>query len=411
MIVLCHVTGTIGCSRMATFSYIARDPAGQKVQGKLAAASAQHALTDLHARQLSPVQVVEVRDQPRVQQRISIRRLAAAYRQFGDLLHAGVPLLRALQLLGRSKSNPRLAKVMGSIADSVAEGSRLADAMAAHSDVFPPVQVAMIRAGERGGFLESVLQRLATFLELQAELRSKIIGNMIYPALLVAFMGAVIVYALVGIVPKFRDFYVRIDVPWPTRALLWASDVMSGSWLWLLVGIAAIGLVIWQVCHSRRLRRAVAVWQMKAPVIGPLVSALAVGRFARILGTLLENGIPMLSAMQISRDAAGSILLAEAIDKSTEAVRSGETLAAPLASSGLFSEDVIEMIRVGESANNLPQVLVTIADTIEKRVDRLLTTVVRLMEPALLLVLGGAVFFIFVALIVPMMRMSSSLSG
>lgn len=396
---------------MATFSYIARDEAGQRIEGKVAAASTQAVLADLHSRHLAPVQVKEVREQRRVQRRVSARHLATVYRQLGDLLHAGVPLLRALKLLGRSKSNVRLAKVMAAVADAVAEGSRLADAMAAHGDVFPPVQIAMVRAGERGGFLELVLQRMAFFLEQQADLRAKVIGNLIYPALLLLFMLTVIVIALVGIVPKFRDFYTRIEIPWPTRVLLGASDLMTNSWPWVVAAVVVIGVALWQLRSSQRVRRAIAMWQMRLPKLGPLLSSLAVGRFARILGTLLENGIPMLSAMQISRDAAGSILLAEAIDNATEAVRSGETLAKPLADSGLFADDVVEMISVGESANNLPQVLITTAETIEKRVDRMLTVFVRLMEPALLLVLGGAVLFIFAALIVPMMRMSSSLSG
>lgn len=396
---------------MATFSYIARDSAGQKIQGKVAAASAQAVLTELEGRHLAPVQVKQERESPRRQRGVSARHLANAYRQLADLLHAGVPLLRALRLLGRSKSNPRLAKVMADVADAVAEGSRLADAMAAHGEIFPDVQVAMVRAGERGGFLEAVLQRMGNFLEQQAELRAKVIGSLLYPCILMVFMAGVILYALVGIVPKFRDFYARIDIPWATRVLLATSDGVAVYWLWIVIAVAAAGFAVWRLRQSPRVRRMLAAWQLRLPLVGNLIANLAVGRFARILGTLLENGIPMLSAMQISRDAAGSVLLAEAIDRAAEAVRSGETLAKPLDDSGMFNEDVVEMIAVGESANNLPQVLITIADTIERRVDRLLTVVVRLMEPALLVVLGGAVLFIFMALILPMMRMRTALSG
>ena len=143
--------------------------------------------------------------------------------------------------------------------------------------------------------------------------------------------------------------------------------------------------------------------------VGPLIRAIAVARFARLLGTLLGNGVPLLGAMQISRNAAGHVLLEEAIDEATEAVRSGERLTEPLADSGLFGEDVVEMISVGESANNLAEVLVTIAETVEKRVDRMMAVFLRLMEPALLLLLAAVVLFIFTALIVPMMRMSSAL--
>jgi general secretion pathway protein F/type IV pilus assembly protein PilC len=193
--------------------------------------------------------------------------------------------------------------------------------------------------------------------------------------------------------------------------LLAASEILTHWWLPLIAVMAILGVVAWRVLQYAQVRRTLAVWRTSLPVLGPLTRALAVGRFTRILGTLLENGIPMLQAIQISRDAAGNVLLAEAIERAGEAVRAGETLSKPLADSNLFSEDVIEMIAVGESANNLPQVLVTIADTIEKRIDRLLAAFLRLIEPLLLLCMAGAVLFIFVALIVPMMRMSAGLSG
>lgn len=395
---------------MATFAYIARDMRGQKVEGKVAAASAQAVLNELQARQLAPVRVQEVRDEPRVQRRVPVRHMAGAYRQLADLLHAGVPLLRALRLLGRGKANPRLAKVMNDIADAVADGDRLADAMAAHGDVFPPIQVAMVRAGERGSFLEPVLRRMGQFLEHQADMRAKVLGSLIYPLVLLTVGTGIVVLAMVYFVPKFRHFYSRIQVPLPTKILLGASDALANYWLFIAIGLAAVGLALWRLGKNPSVKRAIAVAQMRIPKLGALIGSLAVGRFTRILGTLLENGIPMLAAMQISRDAAGHVLLAEAIDKAAQAVGSGETLSKPLADSGMFGEDVIEMIAVGESANNLPQVLITIAETIEKRVDRMLAVFIRLIEPALLLALGGMVLFIFVALIMPMMKMSSGLA-
>jgi general secretion pathway protein F/type IV pilus assembly protein PilC len=368
-------------------------------------------LAELQSRALAPVRVEEVREHARLRRRVSTRNLASAYRQVADLLRAGVPLLRALRLLGRGKSSLRLAKVMSELADDVAEGERLADAMAAHADVFPDVQVAMVRAGERGGFLEAVLARMAGFLEHQADMRARIAGSLIYPIVLLTVGAGIVIFAMVVFVPKFKDFYGRINLPWPTRVLLTISDLLTHWWV-AAIGLGAIAaVVIWRLLQYPQVRRALTKWRTRLPVIGPLTRALAVGRFARILGTLLENGIPMLQAIQISRDAAGNLLLAEAIDSAGEAVRAGEPLSKPLAHSGLFSDDVIEMIAVAESANNLPHVLVTIADTIEKRIDRLLVAVLRLVEPLLLLCMAGAVLFIFIALIVPMMRMSAGLSG
>ena len=399
---------------MPTFTYIARDAAGQKIEGRLAGASSAAVLAELQSRALAPVRVEELRDRPRLgvgRRGVGVRPLAASYRQLADLLRAGVPLLRGLRLLGRGKSNPRLAGTWDKVADAVADGQRLGDAMATHGEFFPPVQIAMVRAGEKGGFLDSVLARMGTFLEHQADLRARLVGSLIYPLVLLTVGAGIVIFALLAFVPRFKDFYARIQLPWPTKVLLSASYALTHWWLPILVIAALVALGLWRLARSPRVQRGLAELQTRMPAIGPLTRAVAVGRFARILGTLLENGIPVLQAMQISRDAAGNILLAEAIDRAGEAVRAGETLSKPLADSGLFDDDVIEMISVGESANNLPSVLVTIADTIEKRIDRLLNVFLRLVEPALLLCMAGAVLFIFIALIVPMMRMSSGLSG
>jgi general secretion pathway protein F/type IV pilus assembly protein PilC len=393
---------------VATFAYIARDSAGSRVSGTVTATTEQAALDQLQAKQLAPVRVQTVRERMRRRRRVRARHLATAYRQLADLLRAGVPLLRALRLLGKSRSNATLASVMRDIADQVADGERLADAMHKHADVFPPIQVAMVRAGERGAFLDQVLARLGSFLEHQADLRSKVIGNLIYPVLLLFIGATVVTVALVAFVPKFEIYFGRMDLPLPTRILLFVSKVLTSGWPILLAGLIACVAAAWWLLRRPEVKRAVARWQLQVPKLGPLIRSLAVARFARILGTMLQNGIPMLSAMQISRNAAGHLLLAEAIDRAAEAVRAGEPLSKPLAESGLFGEDIVEMISVGESANNLPDVLLTIADTIEARIDRMLTLFLRLMEPLLLFLLAGVVAFIFIALVVPMMRMSTT---
>lgn len=390
------------------FQYIARDSNGQRVTGTLSGQNQQVILAELQERKLAPVRVTPVRERVALRRRISTRQLSMAYRQLGDLLRAGVPLLRALRLLGRSKSNPRLAAVMTEVADEVADGAYLADAMAQHSDVFPDVQIAMVRAGERGGFLEQVLDRMSTFLEHQADTRGKIIGNMIYPAMLLLVGLGIVIVALVVFVPQFRDFYTRIDVPLPTQILLAASELMQNAWLFLILVAIALCAGFWWLWRRPAVQRKIVAWQLKVPKLGPLVQSVAVSRFSRILGTLLENGIPLIAALQISRDATGNILLEEAIDRATEAVRAGETLAQPLAESGMFADDVVEMISVGESANNLDVVLLNIAETIEKRVDRMLSVMLRLIEPLLLLLMAGVVLFIFIALIVPLLKLSDA---
>ena len=396
---------------MATYAYIARDASGTRQEGRLAAASVQAALAELHVRDLVPVRVDAVREMPRFRRAVSTRHLATAYTQLADLLRVGMPLLKALELLGRNKSNPQLATVIAEIAEEISAGARIADTMADRPEIFPPIQVAMIRAGEQGGFLEQVFARLGSFLENQADMRARVVGNMIYPVVLLFVGLAIVLAALVFFVPKFQTFYARIELPLPTKILMASSTLLTRYWLGLVVGgVVAFFAGSWAL-RRPGVRQAFARWQLRLPMIGPLIASMAIARFTRILGTLLGNGVPMIPAMQISRDAIGHPLLAVAIDEAVEAVRAGERLAVPLGDSGMFPDDVAEMIAVGESANNLPEVLTAIAETVEKRVDRMLQLFVRFMEPMMLLALAGVVMFIFIALIVPMVKLSATIGN
>jgi len=391
------------------YAYIARDARGSRVTGRVEAATEQAAAADLSARGLAPVRVEAAAAPAARRGRVSVRRLASSYQQLSDLLRAGVPLLRSLRLLGRGRADPRLGAVWSQVADEVADGSRLADSMARHPRIFPPVQVALIRAGERGSFLEQVLARLGVFLNHQADMRSRVVGNLIYPVILLVGGVLVLVLALIFLVPKFRPHFAKMEIPVATRFLFAISDLFVVWWPIVLPALAALlvaGAVAWR---RQRVRRTVAIWKLRIPKVGGMIRSIAVARVTRVLGTLLDNGIPLIQAMQISREAAGHPLLEEAIDRATEAVRGGESLSRPLGESGFFDEDVIEMISVGESANNLPQVLVTIAETMEGRIDRTLAIAVRLMEPLLLLLLAGGVVFIFMALVLPLMSLSSKL--
>jgi general secretion pathway protein F len=331
------------------------------------------------------------------------------YRQLADLLRAGVPLLKSLRLLGRGKSNPALAAVLAEVAEQIAQGERFADALARYPQVFPSSQVAMVRAGERGGFIEQVLGRLGTYLERQAEVRARIIGSLIYPAILIVFGSLVIVGTMVFLVPRFRDFYKRIEIPLPTKVLLAASDLLTTWWPVLLIAIAVAPFAFAWMMRKPHVKRRVAEGMLRIPTVGPLIKGVATARFTRTLGTLLENGIPVIQSMQIARDAAGHPTLVDSVDRAIDAVRAGDSLAPPLAASGFLEEDVVEMISVGESANNLAQVLLTIADTLETRADLLLAVFVQLLSPVMLLAIAGFIGFIFIALVVPMMKLSSLL--
>lgn len=394
---------------MPTFDYTARDPSGRRVSARADAVSEAALSSDLAARGLAPIRITVARARSRGV-RVGVRALAASYRQLSELLRSGVPLLRALRLLGRGKSNAALAAAWSEVADAIASGERLADAMSRHPRVFAPVHVAMVRAGERGAFLEPVLARLALLLEQQADLRGRVIGNLMYPAVLLLVGAAVVVASLVFFVPKFQDFFDKLpSLPLATRILLGASELFTAHAF--LTSTAVIAAVATAAVLLRRddFRFWLVARAMRLPLLGPLFASIAVARFARMLGTLLENGIPMLQAIEIARDSAGNPVLGKALGRAIDAVKQGEQLSKPLADSGLFAEDIIEIIAVGESANTLPSVLVRLADTLEARIDRALALVLRLMEPAMLLVIACVVMFIFLALVVPMMQLSSQL--
>lgn len=392
---------------MPVFEYIALSASGQRMEGVLSGASEQAVLVELESRQLVPISIQSRPDGP-VRRRISTRAMATSYQQISDLLRAGVPLLRSLKLVGNSKSQPRLAAVYRDLAEGVSQGEELAEAMQRHPQIFPRVHVAMVKAGEKGGFLEGVMARLGQFVLGQAELKSRVVGALVYPAVLVGMFTIVLAIVFGVFVPKFRPLFAQIpDLPAVTKFVFGASSLVADFGPWTLGALAILAVAMWRLAKRPKVRRKLVEWKTSLPAYGPLVRALAAARFCRMLGTMLGNGIPMLAAMQIAKEAAGNELMEEAIEAATESVRAGQTLSAPLGASGLFSEDVIEMISVAESANNLDEVLMTIAATIDSRVDRMLTMVIRLVEPLMLLVIALVVAIVAAGLILPMTKLKA----
>ena len=394
---------------MATFEYIAIDERGERVTGVLAGNSEQAVFAELESRRMTPVRLAEQAD-TRGRRGVGSRRLSTVYTQLADLLRAGVPLMRALTLLSRQKSQPRLAEVFRRLAERVSDGGELAEAMAEQPRVFPGVHVAMVRAGEKGGFLEEVFKQLGHFVRNEAEMKGRVISSLIYPIILVTIGTGVLGVIFGFFVPMFRKgVLTRLDsLPAITTFVLGVSDIVSHYGVLLLALIAAAGFTLWRMRSNPEVRRRLSIFRTKTPVIGPLTRALAAARFCRLLGTMEANGVPLIAAMTIARDAAGNVLMEDAIDKAIEAVRAGEPLAGPLGESGLFGDDVIEMISVGEAAGNVDTVLLTIAETLEGRVDRLLSAAVKLIEPLLLVLIAGAIGLVAVSLILPMMQMSAN---
>lgn len=392
---------------MPEFAYIARTLTGEDVAGTMTSASKRETLKALAERSLFPIQVQEKRQVTWTRsRRVGTPVLVSNLTQLADLLQNGVPLLESLTVLASQCPHPALSAILSDVRDQVAEGTPLDEAFGKHNDIFGDLAISMVRAGVEGSFLEDALKRTAEFLEKQQELKARITGAMIYPAFLATLSGVITVLLIVFFVPKFSDLFARLEqdgggLPVPTIILLGVSDTLSHYGLFL--GIAAAGLFFWvrNLIRTDRGRLFIDRWKLKVPVFGPIFHGYAVSRFCRILGTLLRNGVPLLRALEISRDSAGNRVLSDAIRGAAENVSSGETLSGPLANCGLVPRPVMAMIRVAEEANNLDDVLVGIADGIDRDTSRKIDIMVRLAEPTMLLVMGMMIGFVLVALLLP----------
>lgn len=401
---------------MPDYQYTARELSGTEVTGVLTAANEQEAVNTLAGRALFPTRVAPA-DNAAAQKRtagkkVRSRFLSVFYSQLADLLHSGVPLLRSLEILQQQSSQPTLQAVLKEVQADVSEGTRLADAMNRHPRVFHELAVSMVRAGEEGGFLEDVLKRIAIFTDHQEDLKGRVVGAMVYPMFLLGMGTLVVTGMLVFFVPKFAPIFERLqergELPVATKILMGISDALQKSGIWILLALA-FG-VWWLVRYlgTEEGRLFGDKWRLKIKGLGPIVRSLAIARFCRILGTLLKNGVPILPALRIAKDATGNRLLSAAIASAADNISAGKSLARPLAASGQFSREVVEMISVGEESNNLEQVLLDIADNMEKHTHRQLELFVRLLEPLMLLVMAVVIMFVIVALLLPVFKSASA---
>jgi general secretion pathway protein F/type IV pilus assembly protein PilC len=398
------------------FNYEALASNGSRSTGILVAGSEREVMTMLDARGLFPVRIAPTKplSKARGGRRVGSRHLATFYSQLADLLHSGVPLLRSLDLLERQTSQPALGEVLREVRARVADGTGLAEAMAQHPVTFNELAVSMVRAGQEGGFLEDVLRRIADFTEHQEDLKAKVIGAMAYPVFL-AVVGFVVLNVLViFFVPRFKPIFEKLEqqgeLPMLTEGLVGLSNIMQ-RYSPLVIGAFVLGVFLfrrWARTESGRYK--LDALRLRLPGAGTIFLNLALSRFTRILGTMLHNGIPILQALRIAKDSTGNKVLAEAIAQSAENVKSGDTLAKPLAACPHLPRDVVEMVAVGEESNNLEKVLLDIADGLEKRTSRQLELFVRLLEPVMLLVMAGFTLVIVAGLLLPVFKMSGTVS-
>ena len=345
--------------------------------------------------------------------RVKPQDVAIITRQLATLLRAGIPLAESLAALVEQSDSDKMKRTLAEVRKKVNEGMSLADSMGEHPTVFTDVFINMVRAGEAAGNLDLVLSRLADFLDGQVKLRGKIQGAMAYPIIMMVVMTAIVALLMVVVVPKITSIFDDMEraLPWNTQLLVFVSNI-TGSYWWLIgiLGIASYFLFR----HWRNSPKGKPVWDrfvLRLWMIGPLVRMIAVGRFARILGTLLAGGVPLLRALEIVKFLLGNDVLIKVVEEATAAIREGESIAAPLAKSGQFPPMVTRMIAVGERSGHLEDMLENVAMAYETETDMRITRLTTLMEPLMILTMGVIVAFVVFSMLMPILQMNEMIGG
>ena len=343
-------------------------------------------------------------------QRISGMDLAMMTRQASTLVGAGIPLVDGLRALTEQVENARLKSVLGKVRDRVNEGAAFADALG-QTGAFPDLYVSMVRAGEAGGALETVLERLADYLESQVRLKNKVTSILIYPSMMLAFAGLVVGVLVTVVLPQITELLTTLDRPLPfyTRWIIEGSNFVRGWWWLLLLAFGGGVLALRAFIRTARGRSAWDRFLLKLPVIGKSVRLIAISRFTRTLSTLLSGGLPIVRALDTAGDVAGNTVLGEAIDKARVSITEGASLARPLRESRQFPPLVTHMIEVGEQSGELEAMLAKVADAYDEQVETTVTRLTALMEPLLILIMVGIVVVIIMATLVPLLDVTTSL--
>lgn len=393
---------------MATFIYKAIDGNGRQVADTLVAPDRAAAIDLLFTKSLSPISIER---QEELQAggltrmgRVSKGDVEAFTRQLANLLAAGVPLSRALSILSREAAKPAAGRLWATVHDQVSGGMSLADTLSLHPRAFSPVYVAMVRAGETGGFLDVVLEQIATFRSREQDLKNKVTSALLYPMILAVLAGGIMVFLLMFFIPRFSQMFAEFggSLPTLTRTIVGASRMLVKYWfvLVLVVGLAVFG--IRRALTSEEGRRFLERLTLRSPLFGRAISQFALVRFSRMLGTLVGAGVPLVGALRVAKEAIGNQVLADTVEGAIEDVQHGTGLARSLESCRvLFPSSVIEMISVAEESSRLDKELVRLAASYEQELDRHLKMVVTLVEPALLFLMAALVGTIVIGMLLP----------
>ena len=425
---------------MPSFSYTALDARGQEVRDVIEASSEQEAIQALRQAGYYPTSVGPAGKAPKgaptpakpakgqgMRKEINLnipflerktvkpKTLMIFTRQLATLIDAGLPLLRGLTVLGKQEPDPVMRKTVGRLSDSVQGGSTFSDALSQHPKIYNKLYVNMVKAGELGGVMELVLVRLADFQEKAQKLKNKVISAMFYPIIVLIIAIAIMAFLLVYIVPKFKEIFDDMLQGRPLPALTQFVINLSGAVQnnFFLIVLAVVAFIVGYSLFARTVkgRATIDAVTLRLPLFGDLIKKGSISRFSRTLGTLVTSGVPILQALNITRDTAGNVVLSDAIQKVHDSVKEGESIVSPLEKSGLFPPMVVSMIDVGEETGQLPEMLLKIADVYDDEVDNTVAGLTSLLEPIMIVFLAVVVGTIVIALFLPLIDIIQGLQG
>jgi len=408
---------------MPQYQYKAFQADGTTAEGLLDAGGRQEAFRQMEQRGLKPITLAEKASGApqkgaaapgagksfRFQsKRVTPRMLENFTRLLSSLLAAGVPLSRALVILCKEATNPTASAKWKQVYDSVIDGVSLADSMAKIPDTFPRVYVAMVQAGETGGFLDLVLAQIADFQTRAQDLRSKVLAAMLYPAILLLLAVGVLIILMTFFIPRFQTIFASMggDLPLLTQIIVGISHWIRSYGIFIGIGVIIIGFVLRGWIASEKGRRTWEGFILRVPILGPLLSQFAMARFCRMLGTLLNAGVPLIEALNVARKSIGNQILVDAVSNAIDRVKEGAQLGASMSDCrSLFPGSILEMIAVAEESGKLDQELIRIAAVTESDLDRNLKTGVAVLEPLMLFCIAGFIGTIFIGMIIPIFKM------
>lgn len=401
---------------MPVFAYTAIDSSGRTVRSVMEADDEQLVLAKLRDQGLHCTEIKRSGSSMKKgtfgKKKLKVKSLVVFSRQFATMIDAGIPILRCLDILVGQMKDPVMRDTVGAVAVDVKGGLALNEALAKHPHVFNKLYVNMIRAAELGGILDQILDRLAGFLEYEAEIRGKIKGAMMYPVMVLCFSVLMLFVLFSFVLPKFKEIFTGMNVEMPpmTAALFAFGDFMQKSW-WVVILLAVgvfVGLKMWGKTPQGRYQ--LDFLKLRLPIVGELALKMSVARFTRTFGTLISSGVPMLRSLEIVGETLGNVVLTKAIEDTRSSIREGQKLSAPLSASGLFPNMVTTMIDVGEESGRLSEMLVKIGDFYDAEVESTVKGLTSMIEPMLIIFMGIIVGFIAISVMTPIFKLVNSVS-